>query len=132
LTVVLREGKAPRISVDARRVNKFTLADRTRVQPIQALLQRFHGSKYTSSIDLSSAFSQIELEPQSRQYTAFLFESQVYEYTRFPFGFRNSLSTFVSALDLALGPVTSEYALCYVDITVQSNTFSLYLLDCNF
>jgi hypothetical protein len=79
LTVVLREGKAPRMCVDARRVNKWTKPDHTRLQPVAELLQRFHGSKYISSVDLTSAFLQIELDAESRKYTAFLFGSQVFQ-----------------------------------------------------
>jgi hypothetical protein len=61
LCVVLREGKALRICLDARRVNKFMSPDPAKVEPINELLQRFHGSRFISSIDLSSAFLQIEL-----------------------------------------------------------------------
>jgi hypothetical protein len=39
LTVVFREGKSPRICVDARRVNQLTMPDHVRVPPIQELLQ---------------------------------------------------------------------------------------------
>jgi hypothetical protein len=58
LTVVLSDGKAPGICVDARKVNRYTLPNRARVPPIQELLQQFHGSKFITSIDLSSAFLQ--------------------------------------------------------------------------
>lgn len=56
LTIVLRDGKAPRICVDARKMNSDTLPDTARVPPIQELLQQFHGSNFITSIDLSSAF----------------------------------------------------------------------------
>jgi hypothetical protein len=62
LTIVLREGKFPLTCIDVRRVNKWKVPDRTKVQPIAELLRRFHGSRYISSIDLSSAFLQVELE----------------------------------------------------------------------
>jgi hypothetical protein len=58
LTIVLREGKSPRICLDARRVNRWTSPDRARVVSINELLQQFHGSKFITSIDLS-AFLQI-------------------------------------------------------------------------
>jgi hypothetical protein len=111
LTIVMRENKKPRLFIDARKVNTFMKPDNTRVQPIQQLLQQFHGSKYISAIDISSAFLQVELEPSSRKYTAFLFESQVYQFTRTPYGFKNSLSAFVRAL----GTDTQEFVLSYVD-----------------
>jgi len=39
LTMLLRDFKAPRICVDAGKVNRYTLPDRTMVPPIQELLQ---------------------------------------------------------------------------------------------
>ena len=128
LTIVMKDGRAPRICVDTRKVNKHTLPDRARAPPIQELLQRFHGSKFITSIDLSSAFLQIGLRKESRKYTAFLFESQLYQYTRCAFGFKNSLSAFVRALQLTLGPDIYEYATAYVDdIIVHSPTFELHI-----
>jgi transposase InsO family protein len=104
------------------------IPDHTRTAPIQELLQRFHGAKYISSIDLSSAFLQVQLHPECRKFTAFLFENQVYQYTRVPYGLRTSLPAFIRALNLALGSDTAYFALAYVDdITVFSPTFQQHL-----
>jgi hypothetical protein len=62
LTLVERKDKQLRICLDARHVNKFTISDKTKVMPIQALLQRFHGARYTTSVDLNSACLQIPLD----------------------------------------------------------------------
>jgi hypothetical protein len=124
LTVVLKDGKA----VDARKVNRYTLPDRARVSSFQELLQQFHGSKFNTSTDLSSAFLQKGLKKESRKYTTFLFDSQLYQFTRCPCGFRNSLPAFVRALQLTLGSDMQDYALAYVDdIIVHSPTFELHL-----
>jgi hypothetical protein len=57
-----------------------------------------------------------------------LFDSQLYQFTRCPYGFRNSLLAFVRALQLTLGSDTYDYPLAYVDdITVHSPTFELHL-----
>jgi hypothetical protein len=66
LTVVPREGKSPRICVDARKINIVTIPDRERTPPLQELLQKFHGARYMTSIDLNSAFLQIPLKESSR------------------------------------------------------------------
>jgi hypothetical protein len=97
--------------------------DRTRVSPIAELLQQFHGSNFISTIDLSSAFLQVELAPECIKFTAFLFENQVYQFKRVPYGLRNSLAGFIRALNIALGPDTLGYVLSYVDITVHSKNF---------
>jgi hypothetical protein len=132
LAIVMREGKPPRICVDARRINKITMPDRARVQPIQELLQRFHGAYYITSIDLTSAFLQVELKPESRQHMAFLFESQEYQFKRTLYGFRKSLSVFIRALQLTLGSDTCGFALSYVDdILVFTSSFQLRLEHLN-
>jgi hypothetical protein len=52
----------------------------------------------------------------------------VYQFTRVPYGFRNSLSVFIRALQSVLGTDTSEYALHYVDdLVVFSKTFDEHL-----
>jgi hypothetical protein len=129
LTVVPREGKSPRICVDARKVNCYTMADYERAPPLQELLQRFEGAKFISSLDLSSAYLQVELHEDSRKYTAFLYDSVVYQYKRVPYGFKNSLPAFMRALRLALGEGTEYFVLTYVDdILVYSKSFEEHLV----
>jgi hypothetical protein len=128
LTVVPREGKKPRICVDARKVNQYTIPDYERTPPLQELLQRFEGAKFISSLDLNSAFLQEELHEESRKYTAFLYDSVVYQYKRVPYGFKNSLPAFMSALRLALGEGNESFVLAYVDdVLVYSKTFEKHL-----
>jgi hypothetical protein len=66
ITLVVREGKTVRVCLNARRINKQIVADRTKVMPMREILQRFNCSKYITSLDLSSAFLQIPLEKSSR------------------------------------------------------------------
>jgi hypothetical protein len=129
LTIVKREGKKPRICVDARKINQVTIPDYERSSPMQELLQKFEGTRYMSAIDLSSAYLQIELHEDSRKYTAFLFDTTVYQFKRVPYGFKNSLSAFVRALKMALGKDTESYVTFYVDdIIVHSKTFEEHLI----
>jgi len=128
LTIVYRENKEPRISIDARRANNVMLPDRTRAPPIDEMLQQFHGVKYMTSLDLTSAFLQIPLEASSRKYTAFLFDTNVYQFQRVPFGTKNSLAAFVRGLRKVLGSDVSSFCACYVDdIVIFSKTFEEHL-----
>jgi hypothetical protein len=112
-SVVYKEDTKIRICVDARRVNQQTVPDRERSAPLQELLQKFEGTKFMSALDLTSVYLQIPLHRDSRKYTAFLFDSTVYQYTRTPYGLRNSLSAFVRALKLALGNETDQFVVFY-------------------
>jgi hypothetical protein len=128
LTVVPREGKKPRICVDARRVNQCTIPDREKLTPFQEILNKFSGIQYISSLDLSSAYLQIELAEESRKFTAFIFGTTVYQYKRVPYGFKNSLYAFIRALKLTLGNETEDYVVFYVDdILIYSKTYEEHL-----
>jgi hypothetical protein len=119
LQIVAKENGKIRICVDARKVNQFTIPDRERAPHIQELLQKFHGMQYLISLDLSSAFLQITLHKETRPYTAFLFDSTVYQFKRVPYGCRNSLPAFIRVIKLALGGSSLDHVVFYVgDILV--------------
>ena len=111
LTIIQTKDKPVRICVDARQVNTQMVTDRAKTPPAHDILQRFHWAKYISSIDLNSAFLMIPLEESSRIWTAFYFECQTYQLTRVPFGFCNSLASFIRALQLVLGSDSTGYIL---------------------
>jgi hypothetical protein len=100
------------------------LPDRARAPPIDEMLQQLHGVKYMTSLDLTSAFLQIPLETSSRKYTAFLFDTNVYQFQRIPFGTKNSLAAFVRGLRKVLGSDVSSFCACYVD----DNIYIIYTL----
>ena len=66
-------------------------------------------------MDLSSAFVQVPFPEASRKYTAFEFQSKVYQYKRIPYGFHNSLAGFLRALQKVLVEETCGYVINYVD-----------------
>jgi hypothetical protein len=55
------------------------------------ILQQLNGACYMTSLDLSSAYLQIELHEDSGKYTGFLFASTVYQYKRVPYGFLSGI-----------------------------------------
>jgi hypothetical protein len=132
LMIVYRENKDPRICIDARKVNNVMLPDRARAPPINEMLQQFHGVRYMTSLDLTSAFLQIPLEESSRKFTAFLFDTSVYQFQRVPFGTKNSLTAFVRGLRKVLGSDVRPFCACYVDdIVIFSKTFEEHLRHIN-
>jgi hypothetical protein len=82
LTLVLRENKPLRICVVQWGVNRQMTQGMVKVSPIIELLQRVHGSRYITNLDLSSAFLQIPLTISPRKWTAFNYENQVYQFIR--------------------------------------------------
>jgi hypothetical protein len=116
LTLFIREAKQLRICVDARKINRQMIADRTKVLPLRELIQIFHGASYITSLDVSSAFLQVPLTETSRQSTAFQFQGKVYQFKTVRYEFKNSLSAFIRALEKVLGDdKINDNLVMYVD-----------------
>jgi len=95
------------------------------VLPLRELLQKFHGTSYITSLDLSSPFLQVLLKETYRQWAAFQFQSKVYQFKTVPYGFKNSLSTSIGAFDRVLGEdEINNNLVMYFDDLVYSSTFS--------
>jgi hypothetical protein len=103
LTAVQRDGKKVRICVNASKINRCIVPNHESTAPLQELLQKFNGTQYMTSLDLPAAYLQAKLHEDPRKYTAFLFDSNVYQFKRVPFGFKKSLSAFIGDLELTLG-----------------------------
>jgi hypothetical protein len=95
------------------------------VLPLRELLQKFHGASFITSLDLSSAFLQVPLKETSRQWTAFQFQGKVYQFKTVPYGFKNSLSVFIRALEKVLGDdeISTNLVMYLDDLLVHSSTF---------
>ena len=93
-------------------------------------LQIFYGAKNIRSLDPISVFLQTPLEQSYRHWTAFLFESSVYQFTAVPYGFKNSLAAFIRALRKFWGDFgLKNNSVMYVDDPlIHSSTFTEHLL----
>jgi hypothetical protein len=128
LVVVPKANKVPRICLDARRLNAVTIADSERTQPIQELLQQFDGVQFLSSLDLTAAFLQISMRPDCRKYTAFLFNSQQYQFCRMTYGLKNSGCALIRAMRRIFGPETHGYLCQYIDdLYIHTNSYEEHL-----
>jgi hypothetical protein len=100
--------------------------DRVKFAPIRELLQSFHGSKYITALDLSSAFIQVPPAKNWRKWTAFNFEKHVLQFTVVPYGYKNCLSAFITALQRVLRD--EKNVITYVDdIVLHSPEFEDHL-----
>jgi len=93
--------------------------------PMHKLLQKFYGAKYITSLYFSIAFLQVPL----KQWTAFQFESNGYQFTNITYGFKNSLAAFIRALGKVLGDcdLNSILVLYLEDLIIDSSAFTEHL-----
>lgn len=85
-----------RFVFDARQCNAHSALDAEPINNIQAIEEDFAGAKYFTTIDLSKGYWQIELDQESRPYTAFSAgnDSGLYQFKRMAFGLHGSSATF--------------------------------------
>lgn len=104
-----------RIVTDFRKLNEKTISDRYPIPNISDILDRLGRAQYFTTLDLASGFHQIEMAKNSIEKTAFTVNNGHYEYTRMPFGLRNSPSTFQRVMDEVLKDLQNKICMVFMD-----------------
>jgi hypothetical protein len=124
-----KDGKGgTRIAVDLRFVNKYTVPDEYPTQEIGSLLQRMGNARYISTFNAKSGYWQTPVNPQHTWLLSFICDMGLFEFTRTPFGAKNSGATFSRAIRKILRPIRA-YTDNYVDdMCVYSNRWKEHLI----
>ncbi len=116
LFLVPKQNGEWRVVVDFRSLNSITVPDRFPMPVLSDLLQSIgHSNCVFSTIDLQSGFFQVDLEENSRQYTAFTTSTGQYAFKRMAMGLRNSPLTFMRLMTTVLSGLIGQSVYCYLD-----------------
>ena len=100
MLVVRDPNHKPRMVVDfSRTVNRYTNLDAYPMKNIESLVHKMAQYTVYSSLDLKSAYYQVPLHPDDREYTAFQAGSNLYEFRRLPFGLKNAVAALQRLMD---------------------------------
>jgi transposase InsO family protein len=122
--LVTKKDNTKRFCIDYRKLNLVTVKDAYPLPRVDDTLDKLSGSKWFSSLDLTSSYWQIEVAPEDRCKTAFSIGTALHEFRVMPFGLCTAANTFERLAELVLSGLTWKSCLVYLDdIVVFSSTF---------
>jgi hypothetical protein len=124
-TVVPRKIGLPRLIADLRETNENTQKERMQLPRIEEIVQNMHGCKYFSIIDISFAFWNIALHPESQIFTLTCTPIGDYVWQRLPMGLSSSPSTMQILIEHMLHGVAQAVGFhgryhCWIHLMVIS------------
>ena len=93
--VVTQDNHKKRMVIDySRTINKFTFVDSYPLPKMHDVVQKVAQYKIYSTLNMSSAYHQVEIPACDRMYTAFQAEGSLWQWKRIPFGLTNGVPCF--------------------------------------
>ncbi|UYV80260.1 K02A2.6-like [Cordylochernes scorpioides] len=123
VTLVTKRDKTKRFCIDYRKVNELISSDVHPLPRIEDILDRLAQAKYFSTADISSAYWQVPIHPDSRPLLAFATLEGLYQPTRLPFGLKTSPQIYERAISQVLQRHGLDCVAHYFDdFIIYSNT----------
>ena len=116
LVLVKKKDSSLRLCIDFRKLNAITVFDSTNIPLPEELFSKLYASTIFTSCDLSKAYWQIPVHPDSRPLTAFQTPLGLMQWKRMPFGLVTAPATFCRLMRLVLSDVKN--VLNYFDDTL--------------
>ena len=112
-----------RLCIDYRRINAHTVKSALPLPRVDDTLNALSGSRWFSSLDCASGYWQMEVNPDDRPKTSFVYGTKQYEWKVMPFGLTGAPASFTRLMTLVLGGLT--HCLVYLDdVIVHAASFA--------
>lgn len=128
VVMVKKANGSNRLCLDSRQLNKITKKDTYPLPRISTILDSLRNATFLTTLDLKSAFWQIELEEQSKEKTAFAVSGRgLFHFKVMPFGLVNASQTQQRLMDMLFHVLDGNVWAYQDDIVVCSDTFERHL-----
>ena len=112
----IRKGDGTlRLCMDYRDLNSKTVPDRFPMTNLLDTIFSLHGFQYFTTIDLVRGYYQMEVNKDSREYTAFSTSRGHWQYKRMPFGLKNAPAVFQRAMQTILREFPRSKVVVFLD-----------------
>jgi hypothetical protein len=101
--------------VDYRKLNAATIPNEFPILRQSEILSSLSGVQVLSSLDTLSGFTQLEMDKEEIEKTAFRTHCGLFQFKRMPFGLRNGPSIFQRVMQGILAPYLWIFCLVYID-----------------
>ena len=118
------------MAVDYRELNKNLKIATHPLPSVKDAIESLGNKRYFSSLDITSAFNQLELDEKTKRYCGFVTLQKRYIPNRMPFGAHPCPSVFQLFIERALKEVPKDVCTIYLDdILISSKTFAAHMKD---
>ena len=130
IVMVRKKDKTFRFCVDYRALNAVTIRDSHPIPRQDDSIDALSSSSYFSVIDLSAGYWQVQLDPQSKEKTAFTTGTGLYHFNVMPFGLVNAPMTFQRLMERVLHGLHWSTCLVYLDdCIILGKTFEQHMVN---
>lgn len=122
ITFDCREGKTPRLCGDYRVLNSRTISDKYPIPRIDCIIMNLKDAKIYPKLDLTRWYNNIKIAEKDRYKTAFITNKGLYQWTRMPFGLKNSPAVFQRYMEIVISKCSAFAKVYFDDILIFSYT----------
>ena len=123
MVCVRKKDGGLRLCCDSRKLNLKTIPDKQPIPRIQDILDDLGGNSWFSTLDMSQAYHQGEIDESSRNFTAFSTPWSLYEWVRIPYGITNAPPGFQRFINNCLAKFKDTICNAYLDNVLGVSLF---------